>query len=114
MITLRRQLVVATLMAVAVLTFGSAIVMVVLMALIAVTVVVAQVIAIVQQAYTSGDFEGAKDVLATDPERAIREAVWGMMPKGPLGRRVIKKLKIYRGTEHEHTAQKPRVLEIKN
>jgi large subunit ribosomal protein L13 len=56
----------------------------------------------------------AKDVLATDPERAIREAVWGMMPKGPLGRRVIKKLKIYKGSEHEHTAQKPRVLEIKN
>ncbi len=56
----------------------------------------------------------AKDVLATDPERAIREAVWGMMPKGPLGRRVIKKLKIYKGGEHEHTAQKPRVLEIKN
>jgi large subunit ribosomal protein L13 len=56
----------------------------------------------------------AKDVLATDPERAIREAVWGMMPKGPLGRRVIKKLKIYKGGEHEHTAQKPRVLEFKN
>jgi len=56
----------------------------------------------------------AKDVLATDPERAIREAVWGMMPKGPLGRRIIKKLKIYKGGEHEHTAQKPRVLEIKN
>jgi large subunit ribosomal protein L13 len=36
------------------------------------------------------------------------------MPKGPLGRRVIKKLKIYRGAEHEHVAQKPRVLEIKN
>jgi large subunit ribosomal protein L13 len=54
----------------------------------------------------------AKDVLATDPERAIREAVWGMMPKGPLGRRVIKKLKIYKGSEHEHTAQKPRVLEV--
>ena len=55
----------------------------------------------------------AKDVLATDPERAIREAVWGMMPKGPLGRRVVKKLKVYKGTEHEHAAQKPRVLEIK-
>ena len=54
----------------------------------------------------------AKDVLATDPERAIREAVWGMMPKGPLGRRVVKKLKIYKGAEHEHAAQKPRVLEI--
>jgi len=56
----------------------------------------------------------AKDVLATDPERAIYEAVWGMMPKGPLGRRIIKKLKIYKGGEHEHTAQKPRTLEIKN
>jgi large subunit ribosomal protein L13 len=56
----------------------------------------------------------AKDVLATDPERAIYEAVWGMMPKGPLGRRVIKKLKIYKTGEHEHAAQKPRVLEVKN
>ena len=33
-----------------------------------------------------------------------------MLPKGPLGRRIIKKLKIYKGGEHEHTAQKPRVL----
>jgi len=56
----------------------------------------------------------AKDVLADDPERAIREAVWGMLPKGPLGRRIIKKLKIYRGKDHDHAAQKPRVLEIKN
>jgi len=56
----------------------------------------------------------AKDVLATDPERAIYEAVWGMMPKGPLGRRVIKKLKIYRSDKHDHVAQKPRTLEIKN
>ena len=56
----------------------------------------------------------AKEVLADDPERAIREAVWGMMPKGPLGRRVIKKLKIYKGAEHEHSAQKPRVLGTTN
>ncbi|CAN5312473.1 50S ribosomal protein L13 [soil metagenome] len=56
----------------------------------------------------------AKEVLANDPEHAIYEAVWGMMPKGPLGRRVIKKMKIYKGGEHEHTAQQPRVLEIKN
>ena len=56
----------------------------------------------------------AKHVIADDPERAIREAVWGMLPKGPLGRRILKKLKIYRGAEHEHTAQKPRVLEVKN
>jgi large subunit ribosomal protein L13 len=56
----------------------------------------------------------AKEVLANDPEHAIYEAVWGMMPKGPLGRRVIKKMKIYKGGEHEHVAQQPRVLEIKN
>lgn len=56
----------------------------------------------------------AKDVLSDDPERAIREAVWGMLPKGPLGRRIIKKLKIYKTAEHDHAAQKPRVLEIKN
>ena len=56
----------------------------------------------------------AKDVLANNPERAIYEAVWGMLPKGPLGRRIVKKLKLYKGSEHEHTAQKPRVLEIKN
>jgi large subunit ribosomal protein L13 len=44
------------------------------------------------------------------PEEMIRLAVWGMLPKGPLGRRMIKKLKIYRGGEHEHTAQKPREM----
>jgi large subunit ribosomal protein L13 len=56
----------------------------------------------------------AKEVLADNPERAIQEAVWGMLPKGPLGRRILKKLKIYKGGEHEHSAQQPRVLEIKN
>jgi large subunit ribosomal protein L13 len=56
----------------------------------------------------------AKHVLADDPERAIREAVWGMMPKGPLGRRIIKKLKIYPGTQHEHVAQRPKTLEVRN
>ena len=56
----------------------------------------------------------AKHVLLEEPERAIREAVWGMMPKGPLGRRVIKKLKIYKTATHDHTAQQPRTLEIKN
>ncbi len=54
----------------------------------------------------------AKDVIATDPEHAIREAVWGMMPKGPLGRRIIKKLKIYKTAEHDHAAQQPRVLTL--
>jgi large subunit ribosomal protein L13 len=56
----------------------------------------------------------AKHVLADDPERAIREAVWGMLPKGPLGRRILKKLKIYSGSTHEHVAQQPRVLDLNN
>jgi large subunit ribosomal protein L13 len=54
----------------------------------------------------------AKHVIADDPERAIREAVWGMLPKGPLGRRILKKLKIYSGPTHDHGAQKPRVLDL--
>lgn len=54
----------------------------------------------------------AKQVLADDPERAIRNAVWGMLPKGPLGRRILKKLKIYKGASHEHSAQQPRPLSI--
>ena len=54
----------------------------------------------------------ARDVIATDPERAIREAVWGMLPKGPLGRRILKKLKIYKTADHEHKAQNARVLEV--
>jgi large subunit ribosomal protein L13 len=52
----------------------------------------------------------AKDLLARHPDRIIRAAVWGMLPKGPLGRRMIKKLKIYTGAEHQHTAQQPREL----
>jgi large subunit ribosomal protein L13 len=54
----------------------------------------------------------ARDMLDKHPDRAIRRAVWGMLPKGPLGRRLIKKLKIYRGAEHEHAAQKPRQLAL--
>jgi large subunit ribosomal protein L13 len=54
----------------------------------------------------------AKHVIADDPERAIRQAVWGMLPKGPLGRRIIKKLKIYAGDKHGHAAQQPRPLTI--
>ena len=54
----------------------------------------------------------AKQLLATYPDRAIRRAVWGMLPKGPLGRRLIKKLKIYSGAEHEHAAQQPRPLAL--
>ena len=46
------------------------------------------------------------------PEWIIYHAVWGMLPHNKLGRKMVKKLKIYRGSEHPHTAQKPEVLEI--
>jgi len=49
----------------------------------------------------------AQTVLDTDPERVIRQAVKGMLPKNRLSRQVIKKLKIYGGDEHPHSAQKP-------
>ena len=45
------------------------------------------------------------------PERVIRFAVKGMLPKNKLGRQMLKKLKVYSGAEHPHTAQRPRVLE---
>ncbi len=46
------------------------------------------------------------------PERVIQSAVKGMLPKNPLGRSMFGKLKVYAGTEHPHTAQQPKVLEI--
>jgi large subunit ribosomal protein L13 len=46
------------------------------------------------------------------PERMIRLAVWGMLPKNRLGRKLIKKLKIYRGSEHPHEAQQPMVIAL--
>lgn len=46
------------------------------------------------------------------PERVIEGAVKGMLPRGPLGRAMFKKLKVYAGTEHPHTAQQPQVLDI--
>lgn len=49
----------------------------------------------------------AKELLATKPDEVIRRAVWGMLPKGPLGRDIIKKLKVYPGAEHPHAAQSP-------
>ena len=50
--------------------------------------------------------------LATRPDQAIRKAVRGMLPKGPLGRSMIKKLKIYVGPTHPHEAQQPQPLEL--
>ena len=46
------------------------------------------------------------------PERTIEIAVKGMLPKGPLGRAMFKKLKVYAGIEHPHAAQQPQVLDI--
>ena len=46
------------------------------------------------------------------PERVIQTAVKGMLPKGPLGRVMFKKLKVYAGAEHPHTAQQPQELDI--
>ena len=51
-------------------------------------------------------------LLASKPERAIQHAVKGMMPKGPLGRQMLSKLKIYAGPEHPHAAQQPQALEL--
>jgi len=54
-----------------------------------------------------------RKLMAEKPEFVIKHAVIGMLPKGPLGRKMAKKLKVYAGSEHEHAAQKPEVLEIK-
>ncbi|WP_116964786.1 50S ribosomal protein L13 [Fastidiosibacter lacustris] len=51
-------------------------------------------------------------LIAKHPERAIEQAVKGMLPKNPLGRAMYKKLKVYAGDVHPHTAQQPQVLEI--
>lgn len=54
----------------------------------------------------------AEEMLARHPDQLIQKAVWGMLPKGRLGRRIIKKLKIFAGPEHNHAAQAPRPLEL--
>ena len=54
-----------------------------------------------------------RDALAKKPEFVFQEAVRRMLPDGPLGRQMFKKLKVYRGAEHNHEAQKPEVLELK-
>ena len=53
-----------------------------------------------------------KDMLIKKPEFVITHAVKGMLPKGPLGRKMLKKLFVYAGPEHKHAAQKPEALEI--
>jgi large subunit ribosomal protein L13 len=53
-----------------------------------------------------------KDMQAKHPGRALQKAVKGMLPKGPLGYAMIKKLKVYAGASHPHTAQQPRALQL--
>jgi large subunit ribosomal protein L13 len=54
----------------------------------------------------------ARFVRAEKPEAMIEEAVWGMLPKNKLGRKMLKKLKVYRGTNHPHQAQKPEPIKV--
>ena len=51
-------------------------------------------------------------LIAHKPEMVIEKAVKGMLPKGPLGRAMFRKMKVYAGAEHKHTAQQPQVLDI--
>ncbi|MEF2878922.1 MAG: 50S ribosomal protein L13 [Blautia sp.] len=66
--------------------------------------------------YRHSDYVGGmkettlREMLAKKPEKVIELAVKGMLPKGPLGRSMIKKLHVYAGPEHNHAAQKPEVL----
>ncbi len=52
------------------------------------------------------------EMRVSKPEFIVRNAVRGMMPKGPLGRQMLKKLKVYAGPEHPHAAQKPKTLAL--
>ena len=52
------------------------------------------------------------DMMTKRPEKVVELAVRRMLPKNKLGRKMIKKLKVYRGTEHEHQAQKPEKVEL--
>ena len=56
--------------------------------------------------------ENLQDLLARAPEKALERAVKGMMPRNPLGRQMFRKLRVFAGDEHDHTAQQPTPLEI--
>ena len=55
---------------------------------------------------------GAREQQAKHPERIIEDAVRGMLPKSKMGRKQLKKLKVYRGEKHPHEAQQPRPLKV--
>lgn len=54
----------------------------------------------------------ADEIRESHPERLIRDAVWGMMPHGRLGRAQFRKLKVYAGSEHPHEAQNPKKVTV--
>ncbi len=54
----------------------------------------------------------AREMLAKHPERVLERAVWGMLPKTRMGRRLIRRLKVYAGPTHPHEAQQPKKLEL--
>lgn len=56
----------------------------------------------------------AKEMIKKHPERLIESAVKGMLPKGPLGRQMARKLKVYKGPSHPHASQQPQALELPN
>ncbi|GAB6184076.1 50S ribosomal protein L13 [Thermodesulfovibrio hydrogeniphilus] len=56
--------------------------------------------------------ETLKERLEREPEEVIFDAVWGMIPKTRLGRKMIKKLKVYKGSEHPHKAQNPEPIQL--
>ena len=67
--------------------------------------------------YHTGYIGGLKEIsykkmMAEKSDLAVYEAVKGMLPKNSLGRAMIKKLRVYKGAEHNHAAQKPEVLSI--
>ncbi len=53
-----------------------------------------------------------RDQLKKHPDRVIRAAVWGMLPHNKFGRKIIKKLKVYAGPDHPHSAQQPKPLKF--
>lgn len=59
-----------------------------------------------------GKYIPFREMLEKHPERIIEKAVWGMLPKNALGRKMFKKLKVYAGEKHPHEAQQPQPLEV--
>ena len=56
----------------------------------------------------------AQTMINTHPQRVLEEAVWGMLPKGTLGRQQLRKLHVFAGTNHPHAAQNPQPLTLEN